>query len=157
MHCSLVPSHFSSSISCQLSDLSSVLSSFPHIHGTSSHAVAHHFLSVSALSVSYSHVLSCGCSLSRGESTSWKSGLVTESFTMVWTFCLPYWFQRLIQVICGAVSVFHVSNNNSCNRDLMTCVFVMLTKCRKVEVIKLSPSENLLVMNRRFVSCVNYV
>lgn len=35
----------------------------------------------------------------------------------------------------------------------MTGVFVLLTKCRKAEMIKLTPSENLLVMNKKFVSC----
>lgn len=54
-----------------------------------------------------------------------------------------------------AVSVFHISNNNSCKRDLKTRVSVLLTKWRKVEMIKLSPSENLLVVNRKLVSCVN--
>lgn len=37
----------------------------------------------------------------------------------------------------------------------MTCVFVLLTKCRKDEMIKLTPSENLLVMKRRLVSFLN--
>lgn len=37
----------------------------------------------------------------------------------------------------------------------MTCVFVLLTKCRKDEMIKLTPLENLLVMKRPFVSFVN--
>lgn len=54
----------------QRSDLSSVLSNLPHINGTSGHAVAQRFLSVAALSVSYSHVLSRGCSLCRQERTS---------------------------------------------------------------------------------------